>query len=136
MPLSLQLGYVRNFSRLAAWVSLTFGGSHASDLDSTLLEVRPGAALLLRTQFRRWELYYGAGASLPLYIQLRDQQQRAALGYGLDAIAGAAIWVTSRVAVTAHGEIGGRLVDRESIFERDRDLFLRTGASAGARLRF
>jgi hypothetical protein len=136
-PMSLQLGYVLNFDRFGIWGSLALaGGRTTSFVDGAIFELRPELAVIGRTLLPRWEIYYGAAASAPMYLQFVDDQRYEALGGGLDGIAGAAVWATERIALGAHVALGVRVVDRKGWGTDGYMVSRHESLSLGARLRF
>jgi len=137
LPVALKLGYILNYDRVGLWWSLGLGGSRStSALDGALFEIRPELAVVWRILYPRWELFYGVAGSLPLYIQLIEEERRTALGGGLDGIGGVAVWTTERFALTGHLEAGVRIVKRDGWEATGFTPNLRAGLSFGARLRF
>lgn len=136
-PMSIEFGYVMNFERVGLWGSLALAGGRTTNaMDGAIFELRPQLALVLRSRFRRWEAFYGAAASAPIYLQFASDGNHSALGAGLDGLAGAALWATDRVALSAHVALGARLVDRVGWSGAGVAIIRYTGVSLGARLRF
>ncbi len=143
LPMTLELGYLMSFDRFGLWWSLALGAgpSGGPTGDSLLmLELRPQLALLWRRPYQRWELFYGAMASVSLYYQLVADQQYSSLGFGGDGVVGFSVWMSERVAITAHLETGIRLVGYQEVpptsFEPIPDEFVHASLSVGVRLRF
>jgi hypothetical protein len=136
-PVSLQLGYVLNFDRVGLWGSVALaGGRTTSASDGAIFEVRPAIALVGRTLLPRWEIFYGVAGSAPIYLQFVEEERHRAVGVGVDAIAGVALWATERVALSAHVASGVRIFDRKGWGGEGFAAGRHGSLSVGARLRF